>query len=53
MYKKPEIGIVPERIWKAKRAEDLKATIIRYVSNNMITPAEWITEYNKLITDLK
>ena len=54
---KPPIGIVPERIWKQKRAEELTKAISRYVSerhygNSEHTIIAWCHELEGLVRDL-
>lgn len=56
--KKPPIGIMPERIWKQKRAEELTEAIARYVSARVYENAErtviaWCHELESLVRDLE
>ena len=50
MNKKP-VGIMPERIWKLHRIEDLKKTIYRYLEANEPPLAEWYIELDGLIRE--
>ena len=55
---KPPIGIMPERIWKQKRAEELTEAIARYVSARDYENAErtviaWCHELEGLVPDLE
>jgi len=55
---KPPIGIMPERIWKQKRAEELAEAIARYVSARSYHGAErtiiaWCHELDGLVRDLE
>ena len=49
---KPPVGIMPERIWKLHRLEDLKKTIYRYIEANEPPLVEWYIELDKLIREV-
>lgn len=50
---KPKLGVMPERIWKEKRLEDLRRVIGEAISDrNRIVPAEWTDEFNRLLVDI-
>ena len=51
--KKPELGIIPEQIWKEKRVDELTKAIERYCNVQKPIPEKWIEEYNKLTSELK
>ncbi|AZA91161.1 Uncharacterised protein [Chryseobacterium nakagawai] len=47
---KPSLGVIPEKIWKEKRIEDLSNAIqlrVKMCTSHPV-PAEWIEELNKL-----
>lgn len=46
---KPPIGLPPKRIWQLQRLQGLKEAIVRYSTNGMEIPSEWIIEYNELL----
>lgn len=55
---KPPIGIMPERIWKQKRAEELTQAIARYVfareyRDTRRTIITWCHELESLVRDLE
>lgn len=55
---KPPIGIMPERIWKQKRVEELAQAIARYVSareykDSQRTIIAWCHELESLVRDLE
>lgn len=41
---KPPLGLMPEHIWKDKRASEIMRAIIRYEDANMTVPWEWTNE---------
>lgn len=45
---KPPLGIKPEWLWKEERLYELNSAVIRYVSENMPIPPEWIEEIKSL-----
>ncbi|GAB0154748.1 hypothetical protein CHRYSEOSP005_00080 [Chryseobacterium sp. Alg-005] len=47
--KKPEIGLMPEKIWQEQRLKSINEAIERYNKNQQIIPVEWIRERNELI----
>ncbi|MEC2240169.1 hypothetical protein CJ467_16350 [Bacillus velezensis] len=47
------LGVMPNWLHNERRAEDLKAAINRYIDANCEIPAEWIEEYNLLISSLR
>jgi hypothetical protein len=49
----PPIGIMPERIWKEQRLQELHAAIARYVESEIEVPQEWLWEAKKLHEELK
>lgn len=51
--KRPPFGLTPKYIWCEQRVQDIQEAIKRYAEANKSIPIEWITEYNKLITDIK
>jgi len=55
---KQPIEIIPERIWKQQRAEDLSAAIARYVGAKQYKNADktivaWLHELEKLTKELE
>lgn len=50
---RPPIGLLPEKIWKIYRMEDLKVAIQRYYDNDMEIPFKWQDEYMKLEKEVK
>jgi len=44
------IGVIPKSIWEAKRIEELKGAIERYLDAKLTVKEEWIEEYNELIS---
>lgn len=50
--KKPEIGLMPERIWQEQRIKSINEAIQRYSQENQIIPAEWVKERNELLKKL-
>lgn len=50
---KPPLGVLPEKIWKIYRMEDLKVACQRYYDNGMEIPFKWVDEYNKLEKEIK
>jgi len=46
--KKPPLGLMPEKIWKEKRLQSIKAAIDRFLAAFQPVPPEWIDEYNRL-----
>lgn len=51
-YEKPPIGLMPERIWKLHRFEDVTAAIRRYSDAGRVIPDEWLDEYRRLKNEL-
>jgi hypothetical protein len=45
---RPPLGVMPEKIWKSKRMQDLYDAILRYMQAGYPIPEEWVKEYNKL-----
>lgn len=50
---KPPIGLLPQREWESKRADDIFAAMVRFKEKNQPIPIEWIKEYNKLADRLR
>ncbi|CAF1802794.1 hypothetical protein HUS59_16995 [Bacillus velezensis] len=50
---KPPLGVMPNWLHNERRAEDLKAAINRCIDANCEIPAEWIEEYNLLISSIR
>lgn len=52
---KPPIGIMPEKFWKKRRAEELSCAIQRYVMSGHYNNAvfEWCIELAKLVKELE
>lgn len=49
---KPQLGIMPEKIWKEKRLDDLKECIRRrLVAGEKVLP-EWLDEFKRLKKEL-
>lgn len=48
---KPPLGLTPRYIHKFKRIQDIREAVIRYSTENMVIPPEWIEEYNELIME--
>lgn len=51
--KKPPIGLIPERIWKTQRFEDVTEAIQRYLDAGFVVPDEWLDEYSRLKEELR
>lgn len=51
-YKKPPRGLMPERIWKLHRFEDVTEAIQRYLDAGLVVPDEWLDEYKRLKNEL-
>ena len=49
---KPPLGIMPEKIWKQKRAFDLIECVARYSTAGMPVHNEWLAELGKLLGEL-
>lgn len=47
------LGIMPQRIWKEKRFDELGEAILRYVREEFPIDPQWIEEWNNLIKELK
>ena len=53
---KPQIGIMPEHLWKEERFRELKEVIRHYLDAGFPLPKDWntwTTEYNKLLNTIK
>ena len=48
LHREPPPGIMPEYIWKEKRANELFLAIYRYMNEKLPFPIEWAEEYNRL-----
>jgi hypothetical protein len=46
------IGIMPERIWKLHRIEDLRQAIKRYIDAELTVPEEWVEEWMRLCREV-
>lgn len=44
---RPPIGVMPKKVWLAKRRKELKEAIIRYMDAEKKIPKRWIKELNK------
>jgi hypothetical protein len=49
---KPQIGIMPEKLWKQKRAFDLIECLARYSLAGLPVQNEWLAELGKLLGEL-
>jgi hypothetical protein len=49
---KPKPGIMPEKIWKEKRFDELKECIKRKLDANENILPDWIVEFDKLLREL-
>ena len=49
---KPPLGIIPEKLWKEQRLEDINNAIKRYIDANVTIQRQWIEERNKLLLEL-
>ena len=49
---KPPMGIIPRKIHRQLRIEDLKGAINRYTLQTKLIPFEWVEEYNELIEEI-
>ena len=54
VVEKPPLGIMPERIWKQRRAEELTDAIFRYIYAQSYDKIKkmWLSELEGLINDL-
>ena len=52
-YTKPPIGVMPKKLYKQQRMDDLKGAIDRYKEANKPIPIEWVTEYNQLVYEMR
>lgn len=50
---KPPLGVIPKKIWKKQRLEELRGAVERYLEANQRIPIEWIEEYNQLLDDIR
>ncbi len=50
---KPPLGLRPKFIVTESRIQEIKEAIERYIAVNYAIPAEWIEEYNELVTHVK
>ena len=46
---KPEIGVMPRKIFEETRMADISTGIIRYVARGQLIPLEWIDELHDLV----
>jgi len=52
MSDKPAIGLMPWRIHREKRLDDIQQTILRHFQTNQKVPLKWLKERNKLLKEL-
>lgn len=51
--KKPPLGVMPARIWRIKRIQDITRAINEYAeSENPSTAIQWCNELKQLLTEL-
>ena len=53
---KPQIGIMPEHLWKEERFRELKEVIRHYLGADFPLPKDWVTwvaEYNDLLDQIR
>lgn len=48
--KKPPLGLKPRYIHDGERLYEIKEAIVRYMDADCPIPAEWVREYNELIS---
>lgn len=51
-YEKPPKGLLPERLWKEFRFEDITEAMKRYLDAGRVIPDEWLDEYKRLKNEL-
>lgn len=52
-FKKPPLGLMPEKYWNRQRIIEIIEATNRYVQEDEKIPIEWIKEYNRLIDNHK
>lgn len=53
MNKRPPLGLTPQFIWLEQRLQDIEEAIERRLEVRGFIPAEWITEYNELLSEVE